>query len=82
VVRKATHARTKTQYAIKIINLDVDGDAGHASPNANATTTRGGDVDDDEEHERASIEDIADEIKVRSIHWSPYDRVGDVDADP
>ena len=21
-------------------------------------------------------------IKVRSIHWSPYDRVGVVDADP
>jgi hypothetical protein len=20
--------------------------------------------------------------EVRSIHWSPYDRVGDVDADP
>ena len=24
----------------------------------------------------------SDDPKVRSIHWSPYDRVGDVDADP
>jgi hypothetical protein len=23
-----------------------------------------------------------EKIEVRSIHWSPYDRVGDVDADP
>jgi hypothetical protein len=23
-----------------------------------------------------------DGSEVRSIHWSPYDRVGDVDADP
>ena len=26
--------------------------------------------------------DPATITKVRSIHWSPYDRVGDVDADP
>ena len=29
------------------------------------------------------VEDAGKSIpKARSIHWSPYDRVGDVDADP
>jgi hypothetical protein len=34
--------------------------------------------------ERAITDPLLDALdtKVRSIHWSPYDRVGDVDADP
>ena len=57
----------------------------------------GGDGADDEHARRYEIEDpdardeppneyLAEKTsrqdKVRSIHWSPYDRVGEVDADP
>jgi hypothetical protein len=35
-----------------------------------------------EKENLSEVCDVRSAKQVRSIHWSPYDRVGEVDADP